>query len=110
MTNENFDEKLSSSEDGTRTKTQIQSKIQCQICLRTFSGTRHLVRHTRSVHENVKPFNCELCSAKFGRKDGLVRHVKATHGALKPFGCKLCQVRFARSDALKIHVRLFIKK
>jgi competence CoiA-like predicted nuclease len=37
------------------------------------------------VHENLKPFQCQTCSSKFGAKSGLQVHTKTAHENLKPF-------------------------
>ena len=46
------------------------------------------VKHTKTVHENEKPFKCEICHSCFGHKSNLNKHKKNVHENKKPFKCE----------------------
>ncbi|KAL4227055.1 transcriptional repressor [Mactra antiquata] len=50
----------------------------CNICDKKFSARKHLLRHQRTVHDEVQKKECQVCYAKFNRVDNNMRHIK-TH-------------------------------
>ncbi len=43
----------------------------------TFTRKADLMRHSRSVHDEIKRFRCEGCERPFPRHDALTRHVRS---------------------------------
>ncbi|KAF4596102.1 Mitochondrial inner membrane protease atp23 [Pleurotus pulmonarius] len=43
----------------------------------TFTRKADLMRHSRSVHDEIKRFRCEACERPFPRHDALTRHVRS---------------------------------
>ncbi|KAF4571698.1 hypothetical protein EYR36_009041 [Pleurotus pulmonarius] len=43
----------------------------------TFTRKADLMRHSRSVHDEIKQFRCEACERPFPRHDALTRHVRS---------------------------------
>ncbi|KAL7043444.1 hypothetical protein ACKWTF_001506 [Chironomus riparius] len=110
---------------------QPKSKIQCQMCPRTFNLRCHLTQHMNIVHTGNrnfkctkcgkkyqsqellnhhmekhlgdKPFRCSKCVKSYNNKVDLKRHFK-THEEIKDHICKICGGGFVRSDHLEKHL------
>lgn len=48
----------------------------CNQCPAAFFQKGQLSRHTRRVHEKLRPHACELCGSKFGARSDRSRHVQ----------------------------------
>ena len=66
----------------------------CLICLKKFSSSSGLNRHTK-IHMEETLFKCSNCV-----KESLVIH-EFVHTNLKPYTCSLCPETFTRSSGLK---------
>ncbi len=83
--------------------------VQCEICQATFSKRANLVRHTKTVHNNVKPFGCATCGSRFGLKADLHRHVRNIHEK-RAFCCRACGRSYAEQEELDFHYRVAHEK
>lgn len=81
----------------------------CDECGATFSKRANLVRHTKTVHNNVKPFACATCASRFGLKADLQRHMRNIHEK-RAFCCRACGRSFAAQDELDFHCRVAHEK
>ncbi len=88
---------------------ESRTGIQCEVCGATFSKRANLVRHTKTVHNNVKPFICETCGSKFGLKADLQRHMRNIHEK-RAFCCRTCGKSFAEQEDLDFHTRVAHEK
>lgn len=85
------------------------SGVRCDACGTTFSKRANLVRHTKTVHNNVKPFTCDTCGSRFGLKADLQRHMRNIHEK-RAFCCRTCGRSFAAQDELDFHCRVAHEK
>jgi uncharacterized Zn-finger protein len=46
-----------------------------------------LVKHMKSVYEEIRDFQCPICQIKLSAKDSLDRHLRIVHENMKPFEC-----------------------
>ncbi|WAR17932.1 ZN782-like protein [Mya arenaria] len=100
---------------------------QCPHCFDILSQKKHLARHIRSKHTNVRPFQCNYCGKKFSRrvelgptslvaenqwqcqycrdvlssKNHLKRHIASRHTNERPFECNICGKRFSNEQKAK---------
>ncbi|XP_055308296.1 oocyte zinc finger protein XlCOF22-like, partial [Sitodiplosis mosellana] len=81
----------------------LNSKHQCNVCLKCFKSNAHLTSHMRS-HTGERPYACEVCPKRFNYKSNLYDHMK-THTGEKPYSCDICTQKFATSSNLKKHKR-----
>lgn len=77
--------------------TQGNSAPQCTECGKVFSWKGHLIRHTRSVHQNIRDFFCQVerCSKAFKSKWALTEHHSTKHSTDRKFVCSICGKKFA---------------
>ncbi len=51
----------------------------CPQCNAVFQQRGQLARHTRRVHEKLRPYECEHCGRLFGARSDRTRHVQVRH-------------------------------
>lgn len=66
-----------------------ENRAYCQICSRSFKGTRqhresNLKRHLNDVHQLGLRLRCSDCDKKCGRADNLRKHRQSVHGVVDP--------------------------
>ena len=71
---------------------QIEGKILCEICEKTFSTIPNMSKHIGIVHGEAKNFECNVCSNTFGKKYELEKHVEIIHFAIS------CTFHFSRES------------
>ena len=76
----------------------------CKLCQKSFSRNGCLQIHFMSVHEGLKPHDCHICQKSFAHKHHLKKHVISVHNKLKPHNCQVCQKSFLQSNELQKHV------
>ena len=64
---------------GLETKDDREARFPCNECGKAFKHQSNLIRHRKSVHENLKQFACEQCEMRFSRRDVLQNHIKSQH-------------------------------
>lgn len=59
-----------------------------------------------AIHTNAQNYECEICLKKFNRSDHMVAHFKVHHHGIKPYKCKfLCGERFDTFKEKLFHSR-----
>lgn len=95
--------------DGLSQAAKRSSGAICDICHVSFSKRANLVRHTKTVHNNVKPFECKTCRSRFGLKADLHRHVRNIHEK-RAYCCRACGRSYAEQEELDFHYRVTHEK
>ncbi|CAO1357306.1 unnamed protein product [Diamesa serratosioi] len=70
-------------------KSKHRFSLICNVCGQQMGNYTSLIRHKKTIHENLKPFKCPFCDKSFGQKNSLDSH-RNTHTGDKPHQCKLC--------------------
>ena len=60
--------------------------------------------HSKSDHEDQKPFTCTVCQKGFTRKLSLKTHIETIHEGKKPFECPICEVTFSQKSGMNKHI------
>ena len=88
--------------------TKIETEgIRCSYCSKIFNS-KAIGRHTREVHEKLKPNKCYLCHKSFSRPIQLSIHVDTEHGAqesVNKFTCDVCSSEFKELSGLFHHLK-----
>lgn len=59
-----------------------------------------------AIHTNAMQYECEICLKKFNRSDHMVAHFKVHHTGIKPYKCKFnCGERFDTFKEKLFHSR-----
>ena len=74
------------------------------ICNRKFTQDDTLLRHIRTVHDQVKAFECPHCPHEATTSGALKQHI-LTHTGEKNFKCDICDKKFTGSSNLNRHIR-----
>ena len=88
----------------TTTNIQTEKPYACSTCGKTFSGKRHLKRHTR-IHTGKKPYTCSTCGKTFSDKGYLKKHMRR-HTGEKPYTCSTCGKSFSDKGPLTRHTKI----
>ena len=56
---------------------EATTTFNCDECEKTFSNKKNLSRHTRHVHEKLKPHQCGICFKSFSRKQNHDYHLRS---------------------------------
>ena len=67
---------------------EIGDKHVCNQCNKIFRSTSALMDHVIS-HENKKQFKCDLCLKPFSSSSLLQKHTKAVHSAFSSYVCRV---------------------
>ncbi|XP_070489914.1 putative zinc finger protein 840 [Chironomus tepperi] len=81
---------------------QPKSKIQCQICPRTFNLRCHFTQHMNMAHSENRNFKCSKCGKKFPDQESVDSHMEK-HLGDKPFRCSKCVKSYNNKVDLKRH-------
>ncbi|XP_070489951.1 putative zinc finger protein 840 [Chironomus tepperi] len=81
---------------------QPNSKIQCQMCPRTFNLRCHFTQHMNMAHSENRNFKCSKCGKKFPDQESLNSHMEK-HLGDKPFRCSKCVKSYNNKVDLKRH-------
>ena len=84
-----------------------RSKLQCNICDKTFQSTNDVENHVKSDHAQLNPKQCSLCDMYLS-ESALDVHVALVHEGKKwteLYKCsfKNCKVKFVTKSALREH-------
>ena len=55
-------------------KSKHRFSLICNICGQTMGNYTSLIRHKKTIHENLKLFKCTFCDKSFGQKNSLDSH------------------------------------
>ena len=95
--------------------------LTCPICSRGFGNKRNLIRHIKTIHENIRGFACKICLKRGENVHEFLFHMESCTHALRgnsydriiedntvtpPFSCPICERSFKRSDNLRRHVKI----
>ncbi|XP_063244703.1 zinc finger protein 543-like [Bacillus rossius redtenbacheri] len=77
----------------------------CQICHKTYSDSKCLKKHMKSVHSKLRPYVCQVCGHASAGKSMLRMHMRQ-HTGDKPFKCTEggCDFRTGDHNSLRRHV------
>lgn len=81
-----------------------KKRFPCPKCGNILTDRTKLLRHIKTVHENVKDWQCSLCEKRFSSKSNLEVHMGSKHGGRLPYQCPVCAKGFLRKQALADHV------
>jgi hypothetical protein len=95
---------LASTSTSTTTTTDVDKKLECNFCEKTFRRRDHLNKHVRGVHTTERNFVCPVCSKKYTSDGTLKQHVSNSHSQ-KLQQCNYCDKAFARKDHLMKHIQ-----
>jgi Zn ribbon nucleic-acid-binding protein len=79
-----------------------KGQLTCNICDRTFSFQKSLIRHLQTVHSS-KSYTCQNCGVACSRQDTLDRHHHEKHSSIELVECMRCG-RKIRDRSLKYHL------
>jgi hypothetical protein len=88
-------------------KPSRSKKEDCQICGKTFSREKFMLRHVREIHLKVRDFQCEFCDLDFCRSYQWDNHVATVHHKLKRFKCEEtedCTYKCSTNSGLIRHI------
>ena len=75
-------------------------------CEKTFTQSRNMQMHKRSVHETVPDkHRCEQCPDRTFTGSGALNSHRRTHNADRPFACSQCAMKFTQKAYLRAHQR-----
>ena len=77
----------------------------CELCSAGFTSSYHLLKHTESVHTNLR-VECNQCGKQF-KSTTIDNHVKRVHQGIRPsYPCTVddCQKIFGSKEDMKRHV------
>ena len=77
----------------------------CELCSAGFTSSYHLLKHTESVHTNLR-VECNQCGKQF-KSTTIDNHVKRVHQGIRPsYPCSVddCQKIFGSKEDMKRHV------
>lgn len=78
------------------------TKVQCNLCERSFTHRNSLQYHLNSHHTRVRPHQCETCGKSFFASSALKIH-RRLHSGEKPYRCEECGKNFRQWGDLKYH-------
>jgi len=52
---------------------------ECETCNKTFSDSKSLKRHIKTIHHHSGPFKCDICDRRFETAKSLKRHKSKDH-------------------------------
>jgi len=85
-----------------RVQAKPTSKIQCQMCPKTFNHQCHYTQHMNIVHTGNKNFKCQKCGKKYPQQELLDIHME-NHTRIKPFKCSKCEKSYNTKFDMKRH-------
>jgi len=87
-------------------RAQHQDKVECAICLKSFSTKYTLNTHVRTVHEKRQRLMCKSCDETFSTIEAKRDHYKAMHeGDEDENECPYCHKQFTRKYSVKSHIQ-----
>eukprot|EP00088_Acartia_fossae_P049989 TRINITY_DN5555_c0_g1_i5.p1 TRINITY_DN5555_c0_g1~~TRINITY_DN5555_c0_g1_i5.p1 ORF type:complete len:718 (-),score=101.24 TRINITY_DN5555_c0_g1_i5:127-2280(-) len=94
---------------------QLETKLTCSLCNKTFEDAYKLKSHIKDVHD--KKFQCPICGMKFPREKQFKHHIEIKHNQQEGkdlegkkedtsmYTCDLCDKSFQGSYKFKAHVK-----
>ena len=95
---------LTHSASAQENEEEVSEKHVCNQCNKIFRSTSALMEHAIS-HENEKQFKCDLCLKPFSSSSLLQKHTKAVHSASSSHVCRVCYKKFNTAFNLNRHSR-----
>ncbi len=78
----------------------------CEICNRGFYNFYSYSNHSKSKHENIKPYCCSTCKKRFVQRTDFERHLQVHNpNREKEFKCSECPKSYFYDDGLKKHMK-----
>ena len=109
----------------------VDSKYECDLCLKTFSNSSNFNSHKKSVHEGIRyacnqcdyqathnshltlhiqskhegvKYACDQCDYETADKSNLTKHIQSKHEGIK-YACDQCDYQTKRQDNLTVHIQ-----
>ncbi|XP_035715344.1 exonuclease 1-like [Folsomia candida] len=81
----------------------------CLLCNYSCYRSGTLLRHTRGVHQEERPFQCPLCQRRMKIGANLDTHIR-WHAGGRNFKCHLCSFLFTNKGNMQVHIALVHEK
>ncbi|XP_033222646.1 zinc finger protein 319-like [Belonocnema kinseyi] len=90
-----------------RLKKKIYSRLNCDICRKSFKSKRLINKHAKEEHQEVhSSFNCDICHKSFKSKNSIYQHLRGVHQEVNsPVDCDVCHKSFKSRNSIYHHVK-----
>ena len=88
----------------TKSVHEQERPFQCKYCQKTFARKCQMSEHVLSAHEGARVLKCGFCDKKFTTERRRRAH-EFIHKNIRKFECSLCDAKFKRCHHLDTHMR-----
>ena len=91
----------------------IEPRVQCEMCDKTFKTRKILKVHSKQVHEKCEKIECSICKAILTNEWNLRDHIRRIHQPNNKkisVQCEKCDKTFYTKQTLRIHLKWIHEK